>query len=118
MFKKKSAFNKIYSTLIVAGYLLSSHALACQGKLELSGGDLGCQTLVQESYVISLKKCNFTSIPEITLNGVTTDDGKYDSVSASVDEVTEKKLTVIVTTHGRHGNEVCAKTSLVWRAEE
>ncbi|WFP50283.1 hypothetical protein PL263_19595 [Methylomonas sp. EFPC3] len=102
----------------MSGYLLSSYSLACQGTLELSGGDLGCQALVQEPYVISLKKCNFTSIPEITLNGVTTDLGKYDSVSATVDDVTKTRLTVIVTTRGRHGNEVCARTALVWRAEE
>lgn len=96
-------------------------AIACEGTYEISSPAKGCARLDGQVITIafdsSYPECRFSSAPKVTITN-TSVTSSNDSIAAAVLSKTSKDFSVRVTTHGRHGNEVCAPSSFTWKASQ
>ena len=78
---------------------------AKQGSMQLSGGTMGCVSLVQAKFV-SPYTGSYSPAPE--LEATTSVQSGQDSVDIDGIERDNDRAVITVTTHGSHGNQVCA----------
>jgi len=78
---------------------------AKQGSMQISGAPIGCVSLIQAKFVIPYTG-SYSPPPELEAN--TSVQSGQDHVDIDGIERDNDRAVITITTHGSHGNQVCA----------
>ncbi len=102
------------SALVVLFFLPVALAAECSDTVQLAGANSGCHSYVGELKKVDLGHCGFTKTPAIEVSAQTSDPN--DKVTVTVSSKDKSRFSVLISSSGRNGSEICANSSFSWTA--